>query len=407
MNGQIQVNSGDISIIAVNVDGKPQDTIPTKEDGKYFESADCDNDAQGYWDRTNWEFRIQKLTKKKTKCTLNFVSQDNVEDENSNVASKMETLLKQEEPDGEKLGKVLEDEHGNIRYIGANPPNYVYFNCTEGVPQNSDNCETWRIIGLMNNIQTANNGVQRLLKIIRKDGIGSYNWDDSERSINGGYGVNEWSQADLMYALKKYGGASLDGEKCGDSTCPSWDALKTNAQNMIEEVIWNTGSAPIGTYDKPDIPHLLYEWERSDNNGKLCNSVSEEECSDKVERTTTWQGKIGLMYPSDYGYSTDGGGNTKRLGCLYYTYWGSSYETQCKTNSWLYDSNHTQWTMTPSPSTIYNDRVYSILNSGSISSGSNAGINCYVRPVLYLKSSVKIIGGTGDESSPYQLKLEN
>ena len=50
---------------------------------------------------------------------------------------------------------------GNIRYYGASPKNYVYFNC-ETYP--STNCELWRIIGVFDG----------KIKLIRNGSIGSY-----------------------------------------------------------------------------------------------------------------------------------------------------------------------------------------------------------------------------------------
>ena len=41
--------------------------------------------------------------------------------------------------------QFLEDKDGGIRYFGANPNNYVYFNC-DSYPDTE--CETWRIIGV-------------------------------------------------------------------------------------------------------------------------------------------------------------------------------------------------------------------------------------------------------------------
>ncbi|MCI6932598.1 MAG: hypothetical protein MR765_05700, partial [Tenericutes bacterium] len=82
----------------------------------------------------------------------------------------------------------------NIRYVGASPKNYLKFNN-----------EIWRIIGVFNNITTIdeqeNEKTESLVKIVRNDSLGKYSWDSSESSINNGYGVNEWSQADLMYEL--------------------------------------------------------------------------------------------------------------------------------------------------------------------------------------------------------------
>ncbi len=226
MNGKIQANSGDVSIIAIKVDGAVVDEIPAKGDGKYFESAECDNEAIGLWDRTNWEFRIQKLTKKKTKCTLNFTTTKSTTGEQSS-ANKMEDLLSKEEDKGSGI-TIVSDDNNNIRYIGTDPSNYVKFNCDE-----SGNCETWRIIGLMDNVKTVNNGTQRLLKIIREPltdtsgNVKKLSWDSSASSVNNGWGINEWSQADIKTVLNgDYFNGQKGTEKCysspGESTtdCP-------------------------------------------------------------------------------------------------------------------------------------------------------------------------------------------
>ena len=63
----------------------------------------------------------------------------------------------------------------NIRYYGSDPNNYVKFNN-----------ELWRIIGVFGNN----------VKLVRSESLGDLSWDSSESSVNGGFGVNEWSQAD-------------------------------------------------------------------------------------------------------------------------------------------------------------------------------------------------------------------
>ena len=82
----------------------------------------------------------------------------------------------------------------NLRYVGASPRNYLKFND-----------EIWRIVGVFNNITTIDEqGKEKkesLVKIVRNDLLGNYSWDSSESTINNGRGVNEWSQADLMYEL--------------------------------------------------------------------------------------------------------------------------------------------------------------------------------------------------------------
>ena len=112
-------------------------------------------------------------------------------------------------------GQIIEDDETpdhNLRYVGANPNNYVSFNK-----------ELWHIIGVMNNIDDGTGKKESRIKIIRKESIGEFSWDSSEYSINYGRGVNEWSQADLMkllnpgYESENVGG-SLYWEQ-GSGTC--------------------------------------------------------------------------------------------------------------------------------------------------------------------------------------------
>ena len=82
------------------------------------------------------------------------------------------------------------DDYGNTRYIGKDPNNYV-----------SIDGDIWRIIGTMKDIDDGTGNKEDRVKLIRASSIGSYSWDTSESSVNNGYGVNEWSQADLMKLL--------------------------------------------------------------------------------------------------------------------------------------------------------------------------------------------------------------
>ena len=64
---------------------------------------------------------------------------------------------------------LMDDNYGNIRYYGANPNNYVYFNCDDYSNQSSSTCEVWKIIGVFNN-----GNLTHQIKIIRNESIGTY-----------------------------------------------------------------------------------------------------------------------------------------------------------------------------------------------------------------------------------------
>ena len=297
----------------------------------------------------------------------------------------------------------------NLRYVGANPCNYVKV----------DN-EYWRIIGVMNNIDDGTGKKETRIKLIRKDAIGEYSWDSSESSVNSGWGVNEWSQADLMkllnpgYESESVGGSLYYNNSSGNcysdynnktKTCDfTSSGLKTNLKNLVGNTLWNTGTN--GTNDFTSASNGLashfYSYERSSNTGKICTSGS---CrKDNVARTTTWNGKIGLMYPSDYGYATSGGTSMNRASCLakeLYN-WNGASASDCYNNDWLYNSSNVQWTISPSANSWNTIKVFTVFNVGYVDS-SEALYPNLVRPSVYLISKTSILGGEGTLENPYEI----
>ena len=301
----------------------------------------------------------------------------------------------------------------NLRYVGKNPCNYVKV----------DN-EIWRIIGVMNNIDDGTGKKETRIKLIRNKSIGYYSWDSSESSVNGGWGVNEWSQADLMkllnpgYESESVGGSLYYNNSSGN--CYSDDnnkttacdftttGIKTNLKNLVGNTLWHTGTN--GTNDWKSASNGLashfYSYERSSDNGKMCTSGYH--CNDTVTRTTTWNGKIGLMYPSDYGYATSGGSTSNRTSCLNKELydWKSSSYSDCKNNDWLYNSSSWQWTVSPNVCSSAANCVFYVYYgyvAGSSYIAFNAGS---VRPSVYLISSTTILGGEGTLENPYELSVQ-
>ena len=293
----------------------------------------------------------------------------------------------------------------NLRYVGANPCNYVKI----------DN-EIWRIIGIMNNIDDGTGKKETRIKLIRKDGIGEYSWDTSESSINGGYGVNEWSQADLMKLLnpgyESVGGSLYYNNSSGNCYSSNNNAtkacdftttgIKANLKNLVGNTLWNTGTNGTNDYTSASngLASHFFSYERSNNNGKICTSGTY--CNDTVARTTTWLGKIGLMYPSDYGYATIGGTSMNRASCLAKELYNWDGASDCYNNDWLLDSSSLQWTLSPRANSSHASGVFFVRYSGIVASiyAREAG---RVRPSVYLISKTSILGGEGTLENPYEI----
>ena len=297
--------------------------------------------------------------------------------------------------DGEGL-KIDNTSDANIRYYGANPNNYVSFNN-----------ELWRIIGVFGNN----------VKLIRKDSLGSLLWDSSESRVNGGYGVNEWSQADLqVYLNKMYYGGDTTVTCYGDSnntttTCPT-NTIDETSKALIDNHIWNTGAPNDSTlYDSTTNSYdtvEFYKAERGTVNGKICSSGSY--CNDTVTRKTEWTGYIGLPYVTDWAYAS--GENICETNMNEGYYAGASSPDEafanavCKNNNWMnYGStyNDTTWFMSPRANPNDASRVWFVYGAGAAEYGSAARSRA-VAPSIYLKSNALIESGNGTSSNPYILK---
>ena len=109
-------------------------------------------------------------------------------------------------------------------------------------------------------------------------------------------------------------------------------------------------------------------------------------------RPLYWDGMVGLMYPSDYGYAA---GNVCATGTELFNYFG-----ECSNKDWLYKTGVNQWLMSP-----YSGYSYFVLNVGFDGqvNGYHSNFALAVSPVFYLSSSASITGGNGTLDAPYIL----
>ena len=282
------------------------------------------------------------------------------------------------------------DDFGNIRYAGgsADVKNYVEFG--------NDN-ELWRIIGIFKvttvDETTGEEKVEKLMKIVKDTSIGNYSWDSSASGVNRGYGVNEWSQADLktelneLYLNQKNGDCYNDKNNSKVACDFRTTGIKDAYRGMIENVVWNTGAI---TDESTDVSTLerssLYNAERGTINGKKCTSGVY--CNDSVSRTTIWTGKVGLIYLSDYGYASTSGTNISN--------------TAISTTNWL--SGSVYWTISPYARSSRAYHAWFVYSSG-VSPDCFASDGGGVRPTVYLKSDVSITSGDGSSTDPYRISV--
>ena len=382
INGTYQ-DPGDL-YFAVYLDGEITNTFPSKNEGYLFDitQSSCTNGATVSWDEDSWSALVnfsnyQAGNLSKIKCTMYFKKQLTATEYITSLANTSTDLIYDGTSDN------------NLRYIGADPDNYVSFNN-----------ELWRIIGVMNNIDDGNGTLESRIKIIRNEPIGSYSWDNKANGVGSSisdYGSNDWSDSALQIVLNsgayynRTSGECPYGQNGSTISCDFTNSgLTEEAKAMISNAVWNLGGS--STY-----------------NGLTASMFYVRERGDSVYsgRPTEWTGQIGLMYPSDYGYATSGG-STGRDTCLateLYNWYNSSY-SDCKNNDWFFNSSNAQWTITPISSSYSADVFFVNGLGGEVTSNYVGYVSYTVSPALYLTSNVKITGGNGSQDNPYILSVE-
>ena len=315
-------------------------------------SISCTNSNATYNQQYN-RIEISSIDKKYTSCTLNYTDSTS----KVNLATYITGLAGSAQGTGQV---VIENGY---RYEGKNPNNYIWFNN-----------EYWRIIGVFDSVSHGVSG-KNLVKIIRAETLDGFAWDGSN--------ANDWSTSSLNYILNEPYYYAQDGTSSGYCYGYSTDVtgncdytkrgIQPGYRGMIANVTWHLG----GYSSNSATTSAFYGYER----GTTVYSG----------RPTSTTGYIGLMYPSDYGYSV------LSSSCVRTTKLGSYNSAKCAGQSWLYGKGY-EWTLTPNSS--YSYFVFRLKGDARpYNSYAYDGTN--FRPVLYLDASVYKIDGDGSLNNPY------
>ena len=280
---------------------------------------------------------------------------------------------------------------GNLKYYGSNPDNYVYFNCSNYNSPTSSTCELWRIIGVFDG----------KLKLIRNSEIGEYSWDnkDTTTGAESAYGKNDWTSARLMkllnpgYSSETTGGSLYYNSKSGN--CYAGQNNATKACNFTSTGIKNDTTRKM-------ISDTTYYLGGYTTNAVYPNEsyANERGTSVHTGRPTTWQGKIALAYPSDYGYAVD-------LGKCLNKQLNAYNENTCTSNNWMKSiiAPNYGWLLTHRSDTA--SQVWRVESTGFVNFYVYAYSSRGVMPVVYLNSDTIFTTGEGTKDSPYKIKSKN
>ena len=228
----------------------------------------------------------------------------------------------------------------SYRYAGANADvnNYICLGSSDATcPEDN----LYRIIGVFGD---NNHGIkdQQLVKVIKNTSMDNIAWNSANK--------NDWASASLNETLN----STFKTEKL------------SGIEDNIAEVSWKVSG-----------------YKSSSATAK--SAYTTEITNAKKENIA----KIGLMYPSDYGFATT------------QDYWGYrlfNYDIEKAYNKdWLY-MGLDEWLL--SPNSDYSSRAWYVSSSGSVYGGNDVTSTRAVRPSFYLLSSVNYVSGDGTQSSP-------
>ena len=278
----------------------------------------------------------------------------------------------------------------DYRYYGPNPNNYICLDM-EGSSTCPDK-HLYRIIGSIYEEKENTNRIKVIKATPLTDGTtNEFSWDYKSDGTydniwatitSGNYSNSLTSGSQLMKLLNS--GAWWNG------TSGSYYNNSTTATNV------NFTNYKLSDKAKSYITTSRYYLGGYNNQTPLTNKMYGYErgtLKKNTDRPLYWEGMVGLMYPSDYGYAA---GNTCVNGTRLYDYDGG-----CKNKDWLYISNTFQWLMSPDSSNSYG--LFLVGYDGPVNYSSYSNNVFSVCPVFFLNSSASISEGEGTSAAPYIL----
>ena len=198
---------------------------------------------------------------------------------------------------------------------------------------------------------------------------------------------NDWTKAGSMYYLNENYLNNLENSSLIEN-------MKYYLGNITVDIDDTYMMFILGTNKE------VYNQERGSTvcDSSIKNFSNEKNCNIWYGNQATWNGKIALLYPSDFGYAS----NTSN--------WSKDYKEAhsngISLNNWMYNNiSYGTWFLSPASS--YPSSVATVNFDGALYydfADTVGGVA--LRPVLSLGSQTMIISGTGSINDPYIISAE-
>ena len=290
----------------------------------------------------------------------------------------------------------------DYRYYGPSPNNYICLDMEGG--STCPDKHLYRIIGSIYEEKENTNRIKVIKATPLTDGTTKdFSWDYKVNNGSGSYD-NIWATITSgNYSNSLSSGSTLmqllNSGAWWNGTSGSYYNGYTTATNV------NFTNYKLSDKAKSYITTSRYYLGGYNNsNGVMTNQFYAYERGTTrydTNRPLYWDGMVGLMYPSDFGYAA---GNSCVTGTDPYNY---NAVGGCKNKDWLWMTtssdytNGAEWLM--SPYSGNSDYVFDVFSSGYVNRNNNSHNVYSARPVFYLNSSASITDGEGTSTDPYIL----
>ena len=278
----------------------------------------------------------------------------------------------------------------DYRYYGPNPNNYICLDMEGG--STCPDKHLYRIIGSRYEEKENTNRIKLIKATPLTDGTTSaFSWDYTSSGsysniwatiTSGNYSNSLTSGSTLMQLLNS--GAWWNGTSGSyynqSNTATTVNFTNYKLSDKAKSYITTSRYYLGGFNNTPPLTNEMYGYER----GILRYDTN---------RPLYWEGMVGLMYPSDYGYAA---GNSCVNGTKLYDYNGYGNK------DWLYISDIYQSLMSPYSGHFCS--LFSVGYAGRVVIDNDVFEDLAVSPVFYLTSTTSIIDGDGSLNNPYLLK---
>ena len=212
---------------------------------------------------------------------------------------------------------------------------------------------SYRIIGITDNsiINTSLGLKENQLKLIKATPVGTHAWSSSR--------TNDYPFGNSSNDLYTY---------LNNTIINNTSVIPSSFKNSISSVKWYNGDASYGT---------------------SASAIASYEMKSITSKTA----KLGLMYLSDYFYSSTYGGTT------------NCYNTTCN-SSWIYNSSYNQWTMSRNGRGNNTGYIAGSIDTSGKTNNTMVVYSLYYSPVFYLNENMVISSGDGSFTTPFIINIK-